>query len=102
MREEDAAFSLLPIQRMGRLGSRTKREVEEERGSERVNGDAFDPGRQMLRSLFCVEAHLSWQEAISRWLFVPNPALMRQIEARKRRGGATRRGKRFGGGMTGC
>lgn len=43
-----------------------------------VNRNVFDPGRQMLKRscLFCVKAHLSWQVAVPRWLFVPNPALM--------------------------
>lgn len=44
------------------------------------NRNVFDPGRQMLKRscLFCVAAHLSWQVAVPRWLFVPNPVLMRR------------------------
>lgn len=47
-------------------------------GVKGVNRNVFDPGRQMLKRscLFCVKAHLSWQVAVPRWLFVPNPALM--------------------------
>lgn len=57
-----------------------RRDGERKRGGgvKGVNRYVFDPGRQMLKRscLLCVKAHLSWQVAVPRWLFVPNPALM--------------------------
>lgn len=58
------------------------------RGVNRVNRNVFDPGRQMLKKccLFCVMAHLNWQVAIPRWLFVEKPGTNELIETRKKDG----------------